>query len=250
MNRIAISLAYEGTSFSGYAVQPHMRTVQGEVESALMKIHKGEIIRVVAAGRTDTGVHAKEQVLHFDSPLVLETSQWSKALNSCLPADIRVMAVAHVAATFHARYDAHVRHYRYRVLATRSEDVFRRNVTYHVPYSIDIEAMQKAAKQLVGTYDFTSFCVANTAVQDRTRTLYELSIQSVQDEIVFIVAGNGFLHNMVRIIVGTLLDIGTGKREEGDIIEIRDAKNRIYAGKTAPGHGLFLWGVDYETTLF
>lgn len=231
-------------------MQPAKRTVQGEVESALMLIHKGESIRVHASGRTDTSVHARGQVLHFDSFLSIAASRWPKALNSCLPADIRVMAAAYVPADFHARLDANKKHYRYRALVAPNEDVFRRNVAYHIPYSIDMKTMQKAARYLIGTHDFTSFCSTKTEVQDKVRTLYELTIVREQDEIVFNLIGNGFLYNMVRVIVGTLLEIGAGKREPEELVRIRDARDRSFAGKTAPGHGLFLWKVVYERPLF
>ncbi len=250
MNRIALWVTYEGTAFSGYQVQPGKRTVQGELERALTMIHRGEPIRVHASGRTDTGVHAKGQILHFDSSLSIPALRWPKAVNSCLPADIRVMKAAHVSANFHARFDAQKKQYRYRVLATAEEDVFRRHTAYHVPYQIDLEAMQEAAQYLIGTYDFSSFCAANTDVQDKVRTLYELNIEREQDEIVFRLIGSGFLYNMVRIIVGTLLEVGAGKRDPAEMVSIRDAKDRLFAGKTAPGHGLFLWEVSYESLLF
>ncbi|TWI53655.1 tRNA pseudouridine(38-40) synthase TruA [Halalkalibacter nanhaiisediminis] len=250
MNRVVLRVAYEGTAFSGYQVQPGKRTVQSEIEQAFMKIHKGEAIRVHSSGRTDTGVHARGQILHFDTSLTIPTERWPKALNSMLPDDIRVMEAGYVSKDFHSRYDAQKKHYRYRVLAAREEDVFRRNITYHVPYAIDLTRMQEAAEHLIGRYDFSSFCAANTDVQDKVRTLYEITIEREQDEIIFNLIGNGFLYNMVRIIVGTLLEVGAGKREPVELINIRDAKNRTYAGKTAPGHGLFLWQVYYETSLF
>ncbi|NEU32495.1 tRNA pseudouridine(38-40) synthase TruA [bacterium LRH843] len=250
MNRVALCIAYDGTLFSGYQVQPRKRTVQAELERALAQIHKGQEISVIASGRTDTGVHARAQVVHFDSFLSIEASKWPKALNSLLPADVRISKAAIVRDDFHARFDAVIRQYHYRVLARKEGDVFRRNMAYHFPYKIDMEAMQLAARHLIGTYDFSSFCSSKTDVVDKVRTLHDISITCEADEIIFTITGNGFLHNMVRIIIGTLLEIGTGKRTPEELVSIRDARDRTSAGKTAPGHGLYLLQVTYESPLF
>jgi tRNA pseudouridine38-40 synthase len=250
VKRVALWVTYEGTSFSGYQVQPNSRTVQEEIERAVSRIHKGEQIRIHSSGRTDTGVHARGQVVHFDSTLAIPADRWPKALNACLPDDIRVIEASYVASDFHSRYHAVKKEYRYRVLLGQEGDVFRRNVTYHVPYKVSISQMQKAAQTLIGTHDFSSFCAANTSVVDKVRTLFAISIEQEHDELVFKLVGSGFLYNMVRIIVGTLLEIGAEKREVNELAAILSAKDRTIAGKTAPGSGLFLWKVSYAEPIF
>jgi tRNA pseudouridine38-40 synthase len=250
VQRVALWVMYEGTFFSGYQVQPGKRTVQMDLESALTTLHKGTQIRVHSSGRTDTGVHARGQVLHFDSPLRIPLERWPKAINSCLPEDVRVIEAAFVPDDFHARYDAIQKEYQYRVLLNKQPDLWRRNTTFHYPYSLDLEKVKEAALALIGTHDFSSFCASNTDVKDKVRTLYDISVDIHQDELVFRLIGNGFLYNMVRIIVGTLLEIGNGKRAVDDMALILEAEDRIKAGKTAPGNGLFLWKVTYENRLF
>ncbi|MFC0559042.1 tRNA pseudouridine(38-40) synthase TruA [Halalkalibacter alkalisediminis] len=250
MKRVALWVMYEGTQFSGYQVQPGKRTVQREIEAALATLHKGESIRVHSSGRTDTHVHARGQVLHFDTPLQIPLDKWPKAMNACLPDDVRIMEATHVSDDFHSRYHAVKKEYHYRVLLSKQPDVWRRNTTFHYPYSFDLERMKEAVPLLIGTHDFSSFCASNTAVKDKVRTLYEISVELEQDELVFRLVGNGFLYNMVRIIVGTLLDIGGGKGEPSELSTILQAQDRTLAGKTAPGNGLFLWKVTYETPIF
>lgn len=250
MTRVALWVAYEGTHFSGYQIQPNGRTVQDEMEKALSRIHKGVKVRIHSSGRTDTSVHARGQVVHFDTTLTIPAERWPKALNACLPADIRIMEASIVADDFHSRYHAVKKEYRYRVLLHPDGDVFRRNVTHLVSYELSISKMKKAAEVLIGTYDFSSFCAANTSVVDKVRTLYEVSINYDRDELVFTLVGSGFLYNMVRIIVGTLLEIGAGKRDVEELANILAAKDRTIAGKTAPGSGLFLWKVSYESEIF
>jgi tRNA pseudouridine38-40 synthase len=250
VRRVALWVTYEGTHFSGYQVQPNGRTVQEEIEKALSKIHKGEPIRIYSSGRTDAGVHARGQVVHFDSALTIPSARWPKAINACLSDDIRVIEAGYVSEAFHSRYQAIKKEYHYRVLLRKEGDVFRRNLTHHIAYSVNIERMQKAAELLVGKHDFSSFCAANTDVKDKVRTLFDVSIVSDRDELVFKLVGDGFLYNMVRIIVGTLLEIGAGKREIAEISMILQAKDRTVAGKTAPGNGLFLWKVSYENPIF
>ncbi|ARK28548.1 tRNA pseudouridine synthase A [Halalkalibacter krulwichiae] len=250
LKRVALWVMYDGTAFSGYQVQPGKRTVQLEVEKALRTLHKGTDVRVHASGRTDTGVHARGQVLHFDSPLMIPTERWPKAINSCLPEDVRIIEASYVQADFHSRYAAVKKEYRYRVFTPKHPDVWRRNTTFHFPYSIDFERVKKAASYLLGTHDFSSFCASNTDVQDKVRTLYELEVCKQGDEIVFRLVGSGFLYNMVRIIVGTLLEVGIGKRVPDELATILEAEDRTKAGKTAPGNGLFLWKVSYEYEIF
>jgi tRNA pseudouridine38-40 synthase len=246
MRRIKCTISYDGTSFSGYQVQPNKRTVQSEIEAALQKIHKGSKVPVTASGRTDAGVHAFGQVFHFDTPIEINGAGWQRALNANLPDDIYVKAVEVVDDNFHARFDVEKKTYRYRVLNATAADVFRRNYVLHYPYSLDVDRMKQAATILVGTHDFTSFCSTRTAVEDKVRTIYQLDILKEQDEIIFEISGNGFLYNMVRIIVGTLLEIGAGKRQGDELTSILEKCDRTLAGKTAPANGLYLWRVVYN----
>lgn len=250
MARYACKLAYDGTEFSGYQVQPEKRTVQAVVEHALEKIHKGQPVPVTASGRTDAGVHAKAQVIHFDSTLQMEQRNWLQALNVHLPSDVVVEQVSEVEEDFHARFQPIGKEYRYYIHHGDVPNVFRRNHALHSKQPLDVPAMQTAAQYLLGTHDFSAFCAANTAVVDKVRTITNVSIQPNDGELEFSIRGNGFLYNMVRIIVGTLIEVGTGKRTAKEIETILASQDRTQAGKTAAAQGLFLWHVDYETDPF
>lgn len=245
MKRIKCIVSYDGTGFSGYQIQPGKRTVQQEIESVLKRMHKGKEIRIHASGRTDAAVHAQGQVIHFDTSLEIAGERWVAALNTQLPDDIAVHHAEEVSPVFHARYDVISKEYRYRVMLGRGKNVFLRNYAYHYPYQIDIEAVRAAARHFKGTHDFTSFCSAKTEIEDKVRTIYELDVLQDGEELIFRFVGNGFLYNMVRIIVGTLLDVGQGKLHGEDIPNILKKMDRRLAGKTAPGHGLYLWQVNY-----
>lgn len=246
MNKWKCTISYDGTNFFGSQVQPEKRTVQGELERALQKMHNGKNIRIYASGRTDSGVHAKAQTIHFSSPLDIEAENWKRALNSLLLDDIYVHEVERVADDFHAQYDAVEKEYRYFVLNQKERDVFKRNYAYYYPYPLDLDLMKEACTYFEGTHDFTSFCAARSTVKgSKVRTLYEVKVEHCDHMITFIVRGNGFLYKMVRNIVGTLLDVGSGKLKPAQIEEILQAKDRTKAGKTAPANGLFLWQVVY-----
>lgn len=245
MPRIKCIVAYDGTSFSGYQVQPGKRTVQGELEKVLEKLNKGTSIRVSASGRTDAGVHARGQVIHFDTTLELEPDRWQIALNSLLPADIAIQQAEIAKQDFHARFDAVGKEYRYFLLPSNTRDPFQRNYAYQFPFGLDFPAMKEAIGHLTGAHDFTSFCSAKTEVEDRVRNLKEIEIFEENGLFVFRFVGDGFLYNMVRILTGTLLEVGTGRREARTMPELLERKDRTLAGKTAPGHGLYLWKVFY-----
>ncbi|ESU31487.1 hypothetical protein G3A_16425 [Bacillus sp. 17376] len=246
MPRIKCTISYDGTGFSGYQVQPGKRTVQGELEKALEKLSKGTSIRVSASGRTDAGVHARGQVVHFDTMLEIEPARWQIALNSLLPDDIAVLSVDIAKPDFHARFDAVGKEYRYFLLQSKHRDPFQRNYAYQFQYEFNFDAMREASKHLLGTHDFTSFCSAKTEVEDRVRTLKEIDFYEENGLLVFRFVGDGFLYNMVRILVGTLLEVGTGKRDAASMQQLLEDQDRTRAGKTAPGHGLYLWKVFYE----
>ncbi len=245
MERIKCTISYDGTYFSGYQIQQQKRTVQQEIENVLRKLHKGEV-RIHASGRTDAGVHAYGQVLHFDSPLQIPEERWVAALNSLLPDDIAVQHVEKAAPDFHARFDVTSKEYRYRVLLSKRSNVFLRHYAYYYPYQLNLAAIEAAIPHFIGTHDFTSFCSAKTEIEDKVRTIYELEMLQQEEELIFRFVGSGFLYNMVRILVGTLLDIGQNKLQPNDIPVILEKRDRRLAGKTAPGHGLYLWQVNYN----
>jgi len=246
MNRIKCIIAYEGTLFNGYQVQPNQRTVQTDIETVLSRMHKGKQIRIHASGRTDTGVHAVGQVIHFDSEYNLEPDQWKKALNAQLPKDIYIKSVTIEEPTFHSRFDVVQKEYRYVIWNETEENIFSRNQHYFFPYELDLGKMQEALQYLIGTHDFSSFCASNTDIKDKVRTIYEGTITKEEQGIVIKLVGNGFLYNMVRIIVGTLVEVGQGKRDVKSVKIALEARDRSFAGKTSPPHGLFLWKVDYN----
>ncbi|MDZ5713694.1 tRNA pseudouridine(38-40) synthase TruA [Jeotgalibacillus haloalkalitolerans] len=243
--RIKCTVSYDGSQFYGYQVQPGQRTVQGEIEQALSEVHKGRFVRITASGRTDAGVHAMGQVFHFDTDLQVPAAKWPVILNQKIGDDIAILSAEEAPDTFHARFDVKTKEYRYIVNTSPVALPFRRHYAVHYPYTVDIEAMRKAAAHLEGEHDFTSFSSAKTEVIDRVRTIDFIKIEEFEDELIFRVKGNGFLYNMVRIIAGTLLEVGNGKYEPEEVVRMLEAKDRSAAGKTAPAHGLYLWEVNY-----
>ncbi|QQK74365.1 tRNA pseudouridine(38-40) synthase TruA [Salicibibacter cibarius] len=247
MARWKATIAYDGAAFSGWQVQPGKRTVQRELEKGLTRLHKGENKKVVASGRTDAHVHARGQVVHFDSSLQIPGVRWPRAFDTVLPRDMQVLHVERVDDHFHARFDAKAKEYRYFLHVGRERDVFQRHYVYHVfAHAFDHEAVLRSLQPLVGTHDFSAFCASDTNVESKVRTLNGASYeQTGEDEWCFRFNGDGFLYNMVRIIVGTAIDIGTRRLADGDMSRILQSGDRREAGKTVPGHGLYLWKVHY-----
>ncbi|RIW29956.1 tRNA pseudouridine(38-40) synthase TruA [Bacillus salacetis] len=245
MQRIKCTVAYDGTPFAGYQVQPGKRTVQLEIEKALREIHKGEDVKITASGRTDAGVHAKGQVFHFDTGLSIPEEKWPTVLNSKLPPEIVLTWAEKVSGDFHSRFSAVKKEYRYCVYQNQAADPFKRHFALHYPFQINIEEMRNAAEYLIGEHDFTSFCSAKTEVADKVRTIYSIGIEEAEEEITFSYIGNGFLYNMVRILSGTLLEVGRGKYTADDVRGMLEAADRGAAGKTAAPQGLYLWKVYY-----
>ncbi|MGM8216154.1 tRNA pseudouridine(38-40) synthase TruA [Bacillaceae bacterium W0354] len=245
MERIKLIIQYDGTNFAGYQVQLDKRTVQLDIEKALEKMH-GEHIRIYSSGRTDANVHALGQVIHFDSFLNLDEKSWLRALSTLLPDDMTIKHVEKTSPTFHARKDAKKKTYQYVVLNRKAVDLFRRLYEWHVPQDVSIQKMEEAAKLLLGTHDFTPFSASKSNVKgDKTRTIYDIKIYKKNDRIYFDVTGNGFLTHMVRIIVGTLIEIGIGKKEASCINDAFSTLDRNKLGITAPGKGLYLKEVIY-----
>lgn len=244
MTRIRLTLAYDGTDFAGWQVQPGAVSIQETLESALARIEE-EPVRVTGAGRTDAGVHALAQVAHFDTGKDHPAETWVKALNANLPDDVVVRSARIVDKAFHARYSAGDKTYRYRILNRPVACPFRRRVVWHVPEPLDVAAMQKAATALVGEHDFTSFRAAGCGAKGPVRTIRCLSVETADDEVVFEVIGSGFLKQMVRNLVGTLVRVGRGKRPPAWPGEVLAAKDRTLAGETAPAKGLVMVRVTY-----
>ncbi|MHA6259221.1 tRNA pseudouridine(38-40) synthase TruA [Sporosarcina sp. CAU 1771] len=246
MNRVKAVIAYEGTHFAGYQSQPGLRTVQSEMDKALVKIHKDKQIHSVASGRTDAGVHANGQVIHFDTPLNLPLDRWQMALNVLLPTDVRVVGVEYVDESFHARYSAVRKTYVYKWSSSEVHSPFERNLSVHLGrWKLDVEQMKEACPFIIGTHDFTSFCSSKTATSNKVRTVNLLTLEEQGDFLIMTIEGDGFLYNMVRTIAGMLLAVGKGWDTPADVGRILALKDRKAAGKTAPAHGLYLEKVDY-----
>lgn len=244
MRRLRCVVGYDGTDYSGFQVQPDQTTIQGEIEAALERI-TGEEIQIHGSGRTDAGVHARGQVIHFDTSSHIPMDKWRFVLNNQLPDAIVIRSVEEAPESFHARFDVQVKEYRYCIDNGPVADVFRHRYADHIRFPLDVEAMQQAARHLVGKHDFTSFCSAKTFVEDKVRTVYGLTVERRGDEVWVTCRGNGFLYNMVRIIVGTLVEVGQGKRTAEELADILAACDRERAGKTAPAKGLTMWEVVY-----
>lgn len=246
MTRFKAIISYDGTAFAGYQVQPGKRTIQLEIENVLQKMHKGEHVRITASGRTDARVHATGQTIHFDSPIAIPPERMMKALNVQLPRDIRVLHVEIVADAFHARFDVTGKRYRYIWDCGAVQSPFRRNYTVETNgIKPNIEKMQEAAQYILGEHDFSCFCAANTSVVDKVRTVRNLQFEWHGEELHMTIEGTGFLYNMVRIIAGTLWEVGIEKRSPKNVEEIVSSMNRDKAGKTAPPQGLYLEKVFY-----
>ena len=249
MVRLKAMISYDGTAFAGYQVQPGERTVQLEIEKVLATMHKGVQVKITASGRTDARVHATGQVIHFDTPLAIPPEKFQKALNVQLPRDIRVLDVQQVSDDFHARFDVSGKRYRYIWDCGTIQSPFRRHYTVETNgVKPNIETMREAAQAIVGTHDFSCFCAANTSVVDKVRTVHALELTWHGDELHMTISGNGFLYNMVRIIAGTLWEVGTGRREVSSVEAAIASLDRSKAGKTAPAHGLYLEQVFYPET--
>jgi len=270
MRSVKLTLAYDGTAYAGWQVQQGETTVQEVLERAIEKI-TGESLRVIASGRTDAGVHALGQVVGFRTETHLGTDVLRRALNAELPPDVAVLEAADAHGSFHPIRDAARKRYRYVIDDGPVRDVFRRRYCWHHPGRLDHAAMARAARALLGEHDFRSFETAGAARKDSIRTVYEIRIrrgrggdpgvgepcefgrsQAGQGRggppnlIAIEVEADGFLYNMVRAIVGTLVEVGRGAREEAWVAEVLAARDRRAAGPTAPPQGLFLVRVDYE----
>lgn len=239
MKRIELIVAYDGTNYRGWQIQKNGETIESMLNRALSDL-TGEEIRVCGASRTDSGVHAMGNVAVFDTNARMAADKFSYALNQRLPEDIRIQRSREVAPDFHPRYQETVKTYEYRILNREFPLPAYRLNTYFMYYELDVERMRQAAAYLVGEHDFQSFCAAGAQVKTTVRTVYDLQVLQEGDLITIRITGNGFLYNMVRIIAGTLIKIGTGEWEPSYIKEILEARDRRLAGPTAPARGLTL----------
>lgn len=244
MRNVKCTVAYDGTGFSGYQRQGSLRTVQAELEAAAAVILK-EDVRITASGRTDAGVHARGQVINFHTGCAIPAARLPYALNSVLPRDIACLGAEEAAADFHARIRAKRKTYCYRLYRAPFPSPFYRHYALHVPEILDMAAVQAAAEQLIGRHDFTSFRASGSAVKSNVRTVFAAGITVKGEMADFRITADGFLYNMVRIIVGTLLEVGRGKLRPRDVAAIISARRREVAGPTAPPQGLYLERVEY-----
>jgi tRNA pseudouridine38-40 synthase len=247
---LKIVLAYDGSEFHGWQVQPGLKTVQGTLADAIARV-TGDSVLPQGSGRTDAGVHALAQVASCTIQAGIPTANLQKALNDVLPAAVRVLSAEEVAPDFHARKSAKAKTYRYRVLRSAICPPFLARYVYHHPYPLDEGTMRSAAAVVVGEHDFTSFAAADPergSDQEKlsnVRTVYSSEWRREGEELLYEVRGNGFLHHMVRNLVGTFLMIGKGTLDVPELRRILELRDRSAAGNTAPASGLYLVAVEY-----
>jgi len=262
---LKLTVAYDGRAYAGWQIQPDKPTVQGAVQATWQKLTL-ETVSVTAAGRTDAGVHALGQIVGVSTKTRLTNNDLLRGLNALSPEDIKVIAVEDAPEKFHATYDAIGKTYRYQIHNARTPSVFDRHYAWHYPQPLDAEAMNRAGQALVGRHDFSSFESAGSERPDSIRTIHQLTVVRTHiaaflrnvspsdaqhhaldspDRITIEVSGDGFLYNMVRTIVGTLVDVGMGKHDPSWVAEVLATKDRRRAGQTAPPQGLFLVEVQY-----
>jgi tRNA pseudouridine38-40 synthase len=253
MRNLKMILSYDGAEFFGWQVQPDAVTVQGTLASAIGRL-TGENVLPQASGRTDSGVHALAQVVTFVTESPVPTENFVKALNDILPASVRVLEVSEVSPKFHARHSARAKTYRYRIYRGAICPPFLARYVWHYPYPLDEEAMARAAGLVVGEKDFTSFAAVDPErgrdgePVSNVRTIFSSCWERMGEEFVYTVRGSGFLHHMVRNLVGTFILVGRGTLQVDDLIGIIEARNRSAAGATAPGCGLCLVSVEYGSS--
>lgn len=245
MKRVKLVVAYDGTNYHGWQVQDNGITIEEVLNRTISELVQ-EDIKVIGASRTDAGVHACGNVAVFDTKSRIPGDKFSFALNQRLPEDIRIQESCEVDADFHPRYADTVKTYEYNILNRRFELPSKRLYAAFCYYPMDIERMNQAAAYLVGEHDFKSFCSAGAQVQTTVRTIYAVNVTKDDDMVHIRITGNGFLYNMVRIIAGTLMQVGTGLMEPEQVKEILEARDRSKAGPTAVAKGLTLVEIRYE----
>lgn len=242
--RYLMTFMYDGRDYSGYQKQPNERTVQEEIEKVLYKINGNKSIVIHASGRTDAHVHALNQKAHFDMSTKMDVAQIKRALNSLLPDDIYVKNVEIISSDFHARYDVKAKEYLY-LMNTGEYNPIERDSVYQYNKCLDIDSMREAIQYFIGEHNFKSFTKTDSSRDDYIRTIFDIDIEKENDYIKILFKGSGFLRYMVRNMVGTLIEVGEGKRKPTDIQSILNEGSRIMAGRTAPPEGLYLKDVFY-----
>lgn len=246
MRNFKLTVCYEGTRYSGWQRQGNTdNTVQGKLEALLSRLLE-QPVEVAGCGRTDAGVHARMQVCSFKAETALSCDELLTLIRRYLPEDIGAVSLEPAPMRFHARLSCKAKTYVYRIWISPLPDVFERRTRLHLPETFDLDAMEQAAKYLIGEHDFTSFCSNRHMKKSSVRKLKSIDIVKNGEELQLRFTGNGFLYNMVRILVGTLLQVGRGEREPQEMAAILAARDRSLAGPTAPAQGLTLWEVRYE----
>ncbi|MBE5741696.1 MAG: tRNA pseudouridine(38-40) synthase TruA [Clostridiales bacterium] len=243
--RVFLKIEYDGTNYCGWQIQPNGVTVQEEIEKAILTL-TGEKVNLVGSGRTDSGVHAEGQVAHFDTDSSIPAEKFAPALNGLLPDDIKIILSKRADDGFHARFSAKRKTYRY--LAYESEQprpLYDRYMT-KLAFKVDDKKMDEACKKFIGTHDFKCFLASGSQVKDTVREIYSAKVERDGDKICFTVCGNGFLYNMVRIMMGTLIKVGEGKLSASEVESVLEKGERINAGATMPPRGLTLLSVEYD----
>lgn len=242
--------AYRGTNYHGFQIQNNAVTVQ-EVLQKGVSVVLNEKVSIIGCSRTDTGVHANQFCFNVHTNSQINTRGFIRGVNGHLPDDISILSCEEVLENFHARFDCKGKEYIYKIHCSESKNPFASDLMLHYRRKLDLDAIRKASSYFVGTHDFSSFCADCTNVSTTIRTIYSLKIENYDDTVIVLVKGDGFLYNMIRIIVGTLIDVSEGRFLPDDIPEIITAKNRLRAGRTAMAHGLYLNRVFYnEKELF
>ncbi|MCR5120684.1 MAG: tRNA pseudouridine(38-40) synthase TruA [Lachnospiraceae bacterium] len=243
--RIMIKVAYDGKAYHGWQAQEGMVTIESRLNEALCELLK-EDIAVSGASRTDAGVHAKGNLAVFDTHARIPAEKVAAAMNTKLPEDIVVLESEEVAPDFHPRHCHSIKTYEYRILNTAVRDPLKNRYAHWTYVPLDVERMKEAAVHLVGEHDYTSFCSVHAQTDTRVRTIYSLDVTRIGEEISIVVKGNGFLYNMVRIIAGTLMEVGRGHMEASKVKEILETRDRHLAGPTAPPNGLCLINIELQ----
>ena len=245
MRNIKLTIEYDGKCYNGWQKQPDKLNIQGEIEKAIYNITQEEV-DLIGSGRTDAGVHALGQVANFKTNSALPIEKLALAINSQLKSSIIIKKAEEVDERFHSRYTAKQKTYRYIINNSKTGPAIYRNLEYYFPVKLNVEKMVEAAKYFEGEHDFKAFKSSGTSGKNSVRTIYKAEVRQDGERIIIELTGNGFLYNMVRIISGTLLDVGLGKIEPNEIPDIIEKKDRTKAGKTLPAHGLYLVKVQYK----
>ena len=245
MKNILLTIEYDGKDFNGWQKQSNKLNIQGEIERAIEEI-TGEKVDLIASGRTDAGVHALAQMANFKTNSKLPVEKYPIALNTKLKKSIRIQKAEEVEENFHSRYHCKQKTYRYIINNSGQGSSIYRNLEYFIPNKLDVEKMQEAVKYFEGEHDFKAFKASGTSSKSSVRTIYKAKVEKQGERIIIELTGNGFLYNMVRIIAGTLVEVGLGKIKPEEISEIIEKKERANAGKTLPPQGLYLVKVEYK----